>query len=133
MAPCVDLSTFQRETGALVELTKDTIFYRGVLAELNQPQLQPTPLYGDNDSTISVAINYDGNHKRICYMLLMINWMMEQIKTGVCKIFRLHTKDLQLDELSKNIKDKSKRGNYMGLQGPSDDLLEHCFRRGQSY
>ena len=47
-------------------------------------------------------------------MLPMINWMIEQTKAGVCKIFRLHTKDLQVDDLSKNTRDVSKRGNCMG-------------------
>ncbi len=50
MAPTVDLSSCQGEICATVELAKDTLFYRGVLGELGQTQVELTPLYGDNDS-----------------------------------------------------------------------------------
>ena len=46
MAPKFDLATAEGETGALIELAKDGIFYRGVLKKLHQEQVKPTPLYG---------------------------------------------------------------------------------------
>jgi hypothetical protein len=39
MAPTVDLSSCEGEIGAAIEMTKDTIFFRGVLKELGQEQL----------------------------------------------------------------------------------------------
>ena len=64
MAPTVDLATAEGETGALIELAKDSIFYRGVLKELHQEQVKPTPLYGDNDSTIILSTEYGNKHRR---------------------------------------------------------------------
>jgi hypothetical protein len=97
MAPTVDLSSCEGEIGASVELTKDTIFYRGILQELGQGQMEPTPLYGDNDSTMSLATSFNNNHKRVRYMLPKIYWLMEHTKSQVVKFFRMGTKELPAD------------------------------------
>ena len=102
MAPNVDLSSCQGEIGSTVELAKDTVFYRGVLTELGQKQLHPTPLYGDNDATRRLATHYDGSHKRVRYMLPKINWLMEQTKAEVIKLVRLATHELHVDIGTKN-------------------------------
>jgi hypothetical protein len=97
MAPTVDLSSCQGEIGAAVELAKDTLFYRGVLAELGQIQVEPTPLYGDNDSARNLATHYDVSSKRVRYMIPKINWLLEQTKAEVLKMVRLRTEDLPVD------------------------------------
>ena len=97
MAPTVDLATAEGETGALIELAKDGIFYRGVLKELHQEQVKPTPLYGDNDSTIILSTEYGNKHRRVRNMLPKIMWLMEQTKNQVFKMLRLGTKDLPPD------------------------------------
>ena len=97
MAPTVDLSSCEGEIGAAVELSKDTVFYRGILRELGQEQMQPTPLYGDNDSTMSLATKFNNNHKRVRYMLPKIHWLMEQTNAQVVRFFRLGTKELPAD------------------------------------
>ena len=97
MAPTVDLSSSEGELGATVELTKDTIFFRGILHELHQQQYHPTPLYGDNNSTITLATNYNNNHKRVRYMLPKINWLMEHTKAAVIRFFRMGTTELPAD------------------------------------
>ena len=97
MAPTVDLSSCQGEIGATVELAKDTIFYRGVLSELGQTQIAPTPLYGDNDSARNLATHYDGSSKRVRYMIPKINWLLEQTKGLVIKMVRLSTVELPVD------------------------------------
>jgi hypothetical protein len=97
MAPTVDLSSCEGEIGASVELTKDTIFYRGILFELGQEQMEPTPLYGDNDSTMSLATRFNNNHKRVRYMLPKIYWLMEQTTAQVVRFYRMGTKELPAD------------------------------------
>jgi len=97
MAPTVDLATAEGETGALIELAKDGIFYRGVLKELHLEQVQPTPLYGDNDSTRLLATEYSNKHRRVRYMLPKIMWLMEQTKAQVFKMLRLSTTELPPD------------------------------------
>lgn len=117
MAPNVDLSSCQGETCAAVELTKDTIFYRGILRELHMTQIHPTPLYGDNDSARNLAMHYDGSHKRVRYMLPKINWLMEQTKAEVIKMVRMHTDVLPVDIATKNGRGNNfyqKRDRIMG-------------------
>jgi hypothetical protein len=97
MAPTVDLATAEGEAGALIECAKDAIFYRGFLNELHLQQIHPTPLYGDNDSTIILATEYGNKHRRVRYMLPKIMWLMEQTKTQVLKLLRLGTKELPPD------------------------------------
>ena len=79
----------------------DAIFYRGILEELGQKQMHPTPLYGDNDSSRSLATNYDGSHKRVRYMLPKINWLMEQTQAEVIKLVRMSTNILPVDIATK--------------------------------
>ena len=118
MAPSMDLSSCEGETSTCVELAKDTIFYRGVLKELHQEQLQPTELYCDNDATIMLATRYSGSHKRVRYMLPKINWLMEQTTAQVCKLLRLGTQDLPPDVGTKNGRGAqfmNKRDKVMGI------------------
>ena len=112
MAPTVDLNTVSSwhpqfmaptgECGSLVELCKDGIFYRGILREIGQEQIEPTPLYGDNDPMIILATQYSGRNKRVRYMLPKINWLMEQTKAQVFKLLRLGTTELPADAGTKN-------------------------------
>jgi len=97
MAPTVDLATCEGEVGSLVEGCKDGIFFRGILKELHQEQVEPTPMYGDNDSTIVLATNYSGKHKRVRYMLPKVMWLMEQTKARIFEMLRLGTKELPPD------------------------------------
>ena len=97
MAPTVDLNACEGEVGAMVELTKDAIFFNGILDELHQKQVKPTPLYNDNDASIMLATQYSGRHKRVRYMLPRINWLMEQTKSLAVKMLRMGTDDLPAD------------------------------------
>ena len=42
----VTLSSTEAETYAAVEATKDIVYFRGLLAELGFPQMEPTPIRG---------------------------------------------------------------------------------------
>ena len=118
MAPTVDLNTCEGECGSLVELCKDAIFYRGIMKEIHQDQVEPTPLYGDNDPMIILATKYSGRHKRVRYMLPRVMWLMEQTKSQVVKLLRLGTTELPADVGTKNGRGTefhSKRDRVMGM------------------
>ena len=120
MAPTVDLNTCEGECGELVELCKDGIFYRGILRELGQEQVEPTPLYGDNDPMIQLATQYSGQHKRVRYMLPRINWLMEQTKSLAFRLLRMGTKTLPADvgtKLGTGTDFTAKLDSVMGRQG----------------
>ena len=97
IAKSVDLCTTEGECGTVVEAMKDVILYRGVLLELHQPQIEPTPVYNDNKSTITLATNYNGMHKRVRYMLTRVNWLMEKSKEQIYKLLYMKSEDLPAD------------------------------------
>ena len=76
------LSSFDSEHTSVAECIKTAILFRGVLEELHQTQVLPTPIFNDNKSTIQSANAYNGTHKNVRYMLPRINWVFEQTKQG---------------------------------------------------
>ena len=118
MAPTVDLSSTEGEAGVIVEGAKDIIFYRGLLDEMHQTQILPTPLYNDNKSTLTLATRYSGKHKRVRYMLPRINWLMEKSKEQIFKLLYLSSELLPADMGTKRHGGKlfqQKRDAVMGL------------------
>ena len=97
MAPRVDLCTAEGESGAVIECVKDAILLTGCLEEMHQTQLEPVPIYNDNKSTITLATHYNGDQKRVRYMLPRINWLMEKFKDGVYRLLYMDTHRLPAD------------------------------------
>jgi hypothetical protein len=111
------LSSSDSEHTAVVEATKTVIFVRGVLAEMHQPQLDPTPIFNDNKSTISLGMDYSGHYKRVRYMIPQINWLKDKTDTKIVSIHWLHTDLLPPDMNTKVITGlhfKYKRAATMG-------------------
>ncbi len=71
------------------------------MQEFHQEQLQATELFGDNEATISLGTNYNGNHKKVRYMLPLINFLMEQTKAKVIKLCKMAGVILPPDNLTK--------------------------------
>ena len=97
MAATTDLNTSEGEMGPVIEAVKDTMFFNGILDEMHLPQLEPTPVYNDNKSTITLATKFSGNHKRVRYMLPRINWLIEKVKEQVFRLLYLNTNELPAD------------------------------------
>ena len=74
----VDLATAQGECGSVVEAVKDVILLRGISVDLHQEQIEPTPVYNDNQPAITMSKMYSGANKRVSYMLTRINWLMKK-------------------------------------------------------
>ena len=72
----ITLSSTECENAAAVEATKEIIWFRGLLAELGFPQLEPTIIHADNKSMITLANDYSGNYKRVKHYLTRINFMV---------------------------------------------------------
>jgi len=101
MAPTVDLCTAEGECGAIVEAANDCILLNGCLEEMHRTELQPTPLYNDNKSSILLATKYTGNHKRVRCMLPRINWLMEKFKERIYNLLYMDSGILPADFGSK--------------------------------
>jgi hypothetical protein len=84
--PNVTLSSTECENAAAVEATKEIIWFRGLLAELGFPQLQPTVMFADNASMISLANDYSGNYKRVKHYVTKINFLIEQVQNEIINI-----------------------------------------------
>ena len=118
LARCTDLGTCAAEAGAVLETTKDIVLLRGILQEMGHPQLIPTPIYNDNQSTIALATAYSGNHKRIRFMLPKINWLMEQTKAQLIQMKYMQSKELPADigtkQISSGVEFIKKRDGILG-------------------
>jgi len=114
----VDLATAQGECGSVVEAVKDVILLRGVCVDLHQEQIEPTPVYNDNKSAITLSTQYSGAHKRVRYMLTRINWLMEKTKEKVYELLYLSSPELPADfgtKLHTGEKRKTGMDTVMGL------------------
>jgi hypothetical protein len=117
----ITLSSAEAETYAAVEATKDIVYFRSILKELGFEQLQPTPLYVDNKSLITLAQQFSGNHKRCKHFLARIHYMIEQVEQHVVKLKHLQGTTLQADMLTKPKERPGFKANkklMLGLQRP---------------
>ena len=82
------------------ECFKQTVWMRGMLAELGHPQLKPTVIYSDSKSAISLAtemkIGTNSSH-----VTMRINYLREQIAAGTVKIVFINTEANVADILTK--------------------------------
>jgi hypothetical protein len=76
----VTLSSTEAENAAAVEAAKEVIWFRDLLGELGFPQLEPTLMFADNASMITLAQDFSGNHKRVKHYMTRINFMIEQVR-----------------------------------------------------
>ena len=97
----VCLSSTEAELYAAVEATKDIIYLRNILAELGYPQIQPTTLYVDNLSMITLASKYSGNAKRVKHFLVRINFMIEQVANQIVHLEYIATQEHPADACTK--------------------------------
>jgi hypothetical protein len=97
----VTLSSTEAEHSAAVEAVKEIMWLRQLLTELGFPQLEPTPIFEDNASMITLAQDYSGNHKRVKHYITRINFLIEQVKAGVVEFTHVATVDNIADILTK--------------------------------
>jgi hypothetical protein len=79
----VALSSTEAELNAAVDCVKDVIWFRNLLTELGFPQTEPTVIFVDNASLITLASEYSGNHKRTKHFVVRLNFLIEQVTEGV--------------------------------------------------
>lgn len=77
----VTLSSTEVEYVAYCQATKEVVWLRLLLRELGHPQLGPTTLFCDNNSTILLANNPEF-HARTKHIDTQVHWIREIIKTG---------------------------------------------------
>lgn len=95
------LSSTECENAAAVDAGKEIVWFRDLLNELGFPQLEPTVIFADNSSMITLAQNFSGNHKRVKHYLRRINFLIELIKTKVIKLIHVSSENNIADILTK--------------------------------
>jgi hypothetical protein len=79
----IPLSSTEAEGDAMVELTKNIIWYKMVLTDFGFDTSTATTVHEDNDSLITLVKHYSGNHKRVKHFLLQINFLIESANNGI--------------------------------------------------
>ena len=115
----VSLSSTEAEVNAAVEAAKEIVWLRNLLAELGYVQHEPTVLYADNKSMITLCTEYSGNHKRVKHYLNRINYMLKQVKTGVITLEYMSTTEHKADGLTKPLPPKQAAQSAIDLLGTS--------------
>ena len=95
------LSSTESENAAAVEAGKEIIWFQSLLNELGFNQLEPTIVFADNSSMITLAQNFSGNHKRVKHYLRRINFLIELIKSNVIQLIHVPTENNIADILTK--------------------------------
>jgi len=97
----VTLSSTEAEVYAAVECAKDVVFFREVLEELGFPTSDPSELYVDNKSAITLGSQYTGNHKKVRHFFSRLNYLIEQINNNNIHLEHLSGTDHLADTLTK--------------------------------
>jgi hypothetical protein len=97
----VVLESTEAETDAGVEGAKEIIYFRQLLLEIGFPQEEPTLIYADNTSMITLATDFSGNHKRVKHYITRINFLIEQVRDRIITFTHVGTKDNVADILTK--------------------------------
>ena len=68
---------------------------------------------------ITLCTEYSGNHKRVKHYLNRINFMLEQVKTGVITLEYMPTTEHKADGLTKSLPPKQAAQSAIDLLGTS--------------
>jgi len=96
----VALSSTEAEYMALTQATKEAIWLRGLLAELNYTQERATTLFEDNQSAIALAKN-PVHHARSKHIDIQHHFIREKIESNEIEISYKSTDDMIADALTK--------------------------------
>jgi hypothetical protein len=96
----VSHSTSEAEYVAASETAKEVIWYRQVLADLGFPQKDPTPLYIDNRTAISMTTE-EGHHERRKHINVRYHGIREWVHDKLIDTLWVSTKEQQADLLTK--------------------------------
>ena len=78
----VNTSSTEAEVSAAFNATKHIMFFRDLLAELGYPQLQPTTLWMDNMSLITLATAFSGSTKNVKHFMMLASPLRD--REGSC-------------------------------------------------
>ena len=115
LQPVVSLSTTEAEYVAAVAAGKEICWMRNLLQELGYTSSQPSPLWIDNQSCITVAKNPE-HHGRMKHLDLCFYWLRDMVEKKVIAPAHLPTEEMPADLLTKPLA-KPKVEKFRGIMG----------------
>lgn len=115
----VTLSSTEAENAAAVEATKEALWFRQLLSDLGFAQLEPTVMFSDSASMITLAAAFSGNHKKTKHYITRINFMIEQVQKGHIQLKHVSGTENVSDMLTKPLGPQDfirLRAHLLGMQ-----------------
>ena len=103
MVSTVSTSSTEAEANAAFDAAKYIMFFRDLLEELGYPQLEPTTLWVDNMSLITLATAFSGSTKNVKHYMMRVNFVIEEVAAGIIKLEHIPTLKNTSDTLTKNL------------------------------
>ena len=118
----VSTSSTQSEIRALQTLVVEIIFINELCKELGRPILLPAIVFEDNAAVIALSREMTSRAKRCKHFLMAINWIREQVDSGLIKIEKIASIDNKSDLLTKiltGVQFKSSASDILGIETES--------------
>ena len=112
----VATSTMESEYMGLAEATKETLYLRMLLAELNCPQEQATPIWEDNNPAICLS-KESRYHARAKHVDIQYHFTRDTQHQGKTRILPCSTLAMLADILTKYVEREIHRRLYMAAAG----------------
>ena len=113
-----EVSSTESEVSEACEATKEIIYLRDFMAGLELPFDEPTILYGDNASTISLGTNFSGNKKRVKHFLKNVHFLFDNVQRSVIDMRWKAGSVLCSDALSKPLSPRDNEPKRKEILGP---------------
>lgn len=110
----VSLSTTEAEYNALAETTKEVMWTRSLLEEINEKQEKPTTIFCDNQSTLKL-VNNDEACRRTKHMAVKVHFVKDEIDSKTIRTEYVETEKQKADFLTKSLPSPSFIRNRQGL------------------
>jgi hypothetical protein len=111
----VATSSTHAEVRALYTLVLDLIFVVNLCDELNRPVELPAIILEDNQPAIDLSLALNGRVKKCKHFLMLVNFIREQVTSGLIDLRKVATEDNYADVLTKPLMGKSfeEKANYL--------------------
>ena len=101
MQKTVALSTAEAEYYSASEMAVETIYLRGLLANMRLPEEGDTPVYEDNAACIEWANHVMGGRERAKHIDIRKHFAHEAVQNGHMRLHKIATEDQLADILTK--------------------------------
>ena len=98
----IALSTAESETHAAVQATKEAIWLRNILLELNLKQIHPTTIFCDNQAAIALSRNPEF-HSRSKHVDIQYHFLRQHVDIKTVDLRFIGSDDMAADGLTKSL------------------------------